>query len=213
LGSEAPPAKEIEMTPHDLLTRLYNLKLAAPLAALLVLAAVAAVGFVSSNAQSTQKEGREIEDRVPKHLPIKVKIKNAEKIKDVSNEDWARDLEIEVENRSDKPIYYMRLLADLPDVRDENNLILGFPLRYGRSALVSYSAALEPDDVPIKPGESHTFKIFERHREGWEMFADRRGLPRSAPKKIRLIFGELNFGDGTGFHTTGGLPVSARSQP
>jgi hypothetical protein len=212
LGSEALAAKEIKVTPHDFLVRLYNLKLAAPLAVLLALVAVTAIGFVSSSAQSTQKEEREIEDRIPKHLPIKIKIKNAEKVKDLGNEDWARDFEIEVENRSDKPIYYMRLLLDLPDVRDEGGLQIRFPLRYGRIELVSYLAPLEPGDVPIKPGDSYTFRIAGPHREGWEMYAGRRGMPRGAPRKLRLIFGELNFGDGTGFHTRGGLPIDVNKK-
>lgn len=144
---------------------------------------------------------RELEDKIPKHLPIKVKVKN------LKNEKWARDLEIEVENRSNKPIYFLLLLLDLPDVLTENNHKLGFPLSYGRGDLVDFSTPLQPDDVPIRPGESYTFKIPERLRQGWERFVTRRGLSKDVPKKVRLVFQVLNFGDGTGFGTTGGVPV------
>src|SRR5678815_3765021 len=42
---------------------------------------------------------------IPKHIPIKVKVKN------INNDKWAHDLEVEVTNKSDKPIYYLSLLV------------------------------------------------------------------------------------------------------
>jgi hypothetical protein len=54
---------------------------------------VCAIGFVSSTAQTPQSgstaaplQERELEDRIPKHLPIKVKVKN------LNNEKWEHDL-------------------------------------------------------------------------------------------------------------------------
>src|SRR4051812_10480391 len=48
----------------------------------------AVFGIMSGAAQSPAKEEREVEDRVPKHLPIKVKVKKEkeEKVKDLSND-------------------------------------------------------------------------------------------------------------------------------
>jgi len=66
-----------------------------------------------------QKEERELEDKIPKHLPIKVKIK-AEKekeFKDVDNPHWARDFELEVKNTGTKPIYRLGLLLLLPETQ------------------------------------------------------------------------------------------------
>jgi hypothetical protein len=160
-----------------------------------------AVGIVPGTAQSSPEE-RELEDKIPKHLPIKVKVKN------LNNEKWARDLEIEITNTSSKPIYYLRLAVSLPDVLTENNLRLTFPLSYGRDDLIDYAAPLQPEDAAIKPGESYTFKIPERLQQGWEDFVKRRGVPKHEPKKVRLVFKSLNFGDGTGFGTTDGLPVA-----
>jgi hypothetical protein len=60
-------------------------------------------------AQELEKEERQLEDAIPKHVPIKVKIK-AEKekaFKDLHNEKWLRDLEIEVTNTGTKPIYFL----------------------------------------------------------------------------------------------------------
>ena len=161
---------------------------------------VCGIGIASSMAQSTPQE-RELKDDIPKHLPIKIKVKN------LNNEKWARDIEIEVENRSDKPIYYLRIAVSLPDVKTENDRPLAFPLSYGRDDLIDFYEPLRPDDVPLKPGATYTFKIPEELQQGWEQFAKRRGVPKEEPKKVRLRFQSLNFGDGTGFTITDGVPV------
>lgn len=152
-------------------------------------------------AQLPQVE-RELEDRIPKHLPFKIKVKN------LKSENWVRDFELEITNTSDKPIYHLRMFVDLPDVKAEDGVNLGFPLRYGRSALNSFSVPIEPDDVPLKPGESYTLKIPESLQLGWESFVKRRGLAREEPKKIKFIFQNLNFGDGTGFRFPSGIPFN-----
>ncbi|MDQ1592511.1 MAG: hypothetical protein QOG71_3138 [Pyrinomonadaceae bacterium] len=190
------------MKPHRILTHLQTFKPTVLAAALLAaFLGLCAFGIVSSTAQSTPKEERELEDKIPKHLPIKVKVKN------LNSEKWARDLEIEIENRSDKPIYYLGLTVILPDVLTENNHKLGFPLQYGRGNLIDYNAPLQRDDVPIKPGESYIFRIPSHLYQEWDRFVTRRALPKNKPKKIRLVFKSLNFGDGTGFGTTDGIPV------
>ena len=191
------------MNPHRLLSRSLHLKSTVLVAAWLILVVGAcAIGIVSGTAQSTRKEERELEDRIPKHLPIKVKVRN------LNNEKWARDVEVEITNIGDKPIYYLGVTVVLPDVLTENNHKLGFPLQYGRGTLIDYSAPIDTDDVPIKPGESYTFKIPEQLQRGWENFVKRRGVPQHEPKKFRLVFKSLNFGDGTGFGTVDGLPVN-----
>jgi hypothetical protein len=159
-----------------------------------------AVGIVSSTAQSTQKEERELEDRIPKHLPIKVKVKN------LNSEKWARDVEVEVTNTGDKPIYHLSLSLFFVDVKMENGDQIGFPLRYGRPEMVDVNVRAIPEDVPIKPGEAYVFKATKGLALGWEKFKTKHNKPH--PKKVGLRFDALNFGDGTGFLTTGGLPVS-----
>src|SRR5947209_4753818 len=72
------------------------------------------ITLTSSTAQS---EERVLEDTIPKHLPIKVKIKKEKEkaFKDLKNEKWLRDFELEVTNTGDKPIYYLGLLIVLPE--------------------------------------------------------------------------------------------------
>lgn len=44
-------------------------------------------GIASNMMQSSQKEEREVEDKTPSRLPIKFKVKNPDKVKDMQNED------------------------------------------------------------------------------------------------------------------------------
>jgi hypothetical protein len=150
-----------------------------------------AVGIVSSTAQSAQKEGRELEDKIPKHLPIKVKVKN------LQNEKWARELEVEVKNDADKPIYFLNMYLILPEAKSPDGKEIGFPLRYGRIELIKFDTPVEPTDVPIQPGATHVFKIAEKNLKGWESLKEN----KPDPKKFRLIITSLNFGDGTGFQS------------
>jgi hypothetical protein len=72
---------------------------------------------------------------------------------------------------------------------------------------VDFKEPIQPTDVPIKPGEKYVLKIPQQLMEGWEAFASHRNLPKSEPKKITMIFQQINFGDGTGFSGTGAVPI------
>ncbi len=192
------------MHPHDPQTLPRQRKFFAPLTILALLIALCGVVIVSSIAQSEKKE-REIEEKIPTHLPIKVKIKKPEKVKDLKNEDWLSDLEVEVINTGTKPIYYLYINLSLPDVVDDDGINYGFILRYGRVELVDLTERLLPDDVPILPKESAVLKVAPIWVEGWK--ASRREGRRSNPKKFVLRFQLLNFGDGTGFMGPTGVPL------
>lgn len=143
---------------------------------------------------------REMEDRVPAHLPIKIKIKN------LQNEHWLRDLEIEVTNKATKPIYYLKISVSMPEITDGGHEI-GYMFRYGRPELIEFIKPILPEDIPIKPGETVVLKVTEREWRGWEDYAASRNLTKSEPKKVVVMFHALNFGDGTGFKYTRGTPV------
>lgn len=142
---------------------------------------------------------RQLEDTTPKHVPIKVKIK-AEKekeFKDLTNDNWLRDLELEVTNTGKKPIYFLALGLSLPETRGPDGNLIGWPLLYGRNELISIDAALKPQDVAIQPGERYVFKIADRFVRGWASLAKDHSIPK--PKKAQIIFQFINFGDGTGY--------------
>jgi hypothetical protein len=158
-----------------------------------------------SIAQSSEE--RELEDKIPKHLPIKVKIKKEKEkeFKDLKNEKWLRDLELEVTNIGDKPIYFLDFLLVMPGIKASTGNEIAFPLRYGRVELGTIENKAEPDDVPIKPGETYIFKAYDSNVLGWDRYKRNNNKPQ--PKKIILHFRVLNFGDGTGFWTTSGIPI------
>jgi hypothetical protein len=136
-----------------------------------------------------------LEAKIPKHLPIKVKVKN------LNSKRWVHDLEVEVTNTSEKPIYFLDFHIILPEVILIDDSV-GFPLRYGRIELIKFTTPLEPGDVPIQPGEVHVFKISKSSAQGWDDLREKKN--KREPKRVRLIFQLLNFGDGTGYADAGG---------
>jgi hypothetical protein len=151
-------------------------------------------------------EQREIENKIPKHLPLKVKLKKEkeEKVKDFKNEDWVREFELEVANISEKPIYFLNMYVLLPEFVNQNGAVKGMPLRYGRMDFVKLDTRPLPDDIAIKPGETYTFKILDQDLRAWSV-RKAAGLAPN-PRKLQFIFASLSFGDGTGFSGTTGLP-------
>lgn len=141
-------------------------------------------------------EEKTLEDKTPQHLPIKVKVKNLNKKR------WAHDIEVEVTNTSDKPIYFLLFYLSLPEVKSSSDIEIAFQLRFGRIELIKFETPLEPSDAAIKPGEVYTFKIPETYAKGWDNLKVKEN--KREPKKIRLIFQLLNFGDGTGYADSGG---------
>ena len=174
------------------------------LLAIFTAASVAAISIFAPSFAKNDEE-REIEDKIPKHLPLKVKLKKEKeaKVKDFKNDAWLFDFELEVTNTSEKPIYFLNMYVLFPEFV-ENGGIKGIPLRYGKMDFIRHDTRPLPDDVPIKPGETCTFKIPDQDLQAW---SNRKaaGLARN-PRKLRLIFASLSFGDGTGFGGTTGLP-------
>jgi len=135
---------------------------------------------------------------VPKHIPLKIKVKN------INNEKWAHDLEIEVTNKSDKPIYYLSFLV-IPQSENLADEDVAFWLHYGRPQLNNFSSPIESTDVPLLPNETCVLKIAESSADGWEGLIAKKKKPQA--KKVGLVFQALNFGDGTGYMDSQGTPV------
>ena len=145
---------------------------------------------------------KRLENSIPRHLPIKVKVNNLDSGK------WAHDLEVVVTNTSNKPIYFLDLHIILPEIKSPSGPNVGFPLRYGRIGFVKFTTPVEPDDVPIQRGGTHTFKIATSSAKGLD-YLKAKGHA-TEPKRIQLIFQVLNFGDGTGYADSGGTPIDIR---
>jgi hypothetical protein len=157
---------------------------------------------MSQSLPSLSSVSTRLRNRVPSHLPLSVKVRN------LSDEKWLENLEVEVRNLSNKPIYFLEFFLEMPEIRDENGVEFVFPLVYGRNQLVSYLAPLEPTDVPISPGETYIYKVDPGQIKGWGKYKAAKGKPE--PRRVDLTFVQLSFGDGTGFEMTNGTPINTR---
>ena len=176
----------------------------------LVLLALMGSAFIAtqlSSGQEPQENERQFEDLIPKHVPIKIKIKKEKEagFKDLNNEQWAREFELEVTNTGTKPIYSLYLYG-ITDIKAAAGFRIVFPLHYEKGGYITTKA--EPTDIPINPGESVSLKIHPGQLDAWDYF--RRHENRPLPKRIQIEFQILSFGDGTGYVGTHGGAVPER---
>jgi hypothetical protein len=153
-----------------------------------------------------QENERELVDLIPKHVPIKIKIKKEKEagFKDLNNEKWAREFELEVTNTGTKPIYALDLLV-LTDVTAAAGFRIVFPLYYGRNELGKITTKAELTDVPINPGEKVTLQIHPNILNAWDY--KRKHENRPLPKRLEVKIESLNFGDGTGYIGNDATPL------
>jgi hypothetical protein len=97
----------------------------------------------------------------------------------------------------------------MPEVISPLGSPYGYNLVYGRPELHDLTKRPLPEDVPLKPGESCILILPEQELAGWE--SSKSHGKAFDPKKVRLIFAGLNFGDGTGFSTTEGKPYPRKA--
>lgn len=200
------------MRPHSILSILQQRLTIVGVALLSLMTVLCGVGLVPGTAQSSQDDPaasvggeREFKSTVPEHVPIRVKLKNEQTFKKRDNDKWARELEIEVKNTGGKPIYFMYMLIVMPEMVDDKGHALTFQVFYGRKALMRLTTPIQPDDVPIRLGESYDLKVSETQWKAFE--ATRHKEKVSNPKKIEFEMQLINFGDGTGVRGQQGSPV------
>lgn len=183
--------------------------LAKRLAAALLLA-VAGVLIITSPAtpSSAALQERIFENRIPAHIPIKIKIKKGKEnsFKDLKNEKWLREFELDVTNTGDKPIYYLEIVMDTGVKFEGSGPEIVFSLTYGRAELGDIVTKATSDDVPIKPGE--TIILTSRSATAWETGVRENRWPEST--KFSAIIQVLSFGDGTGYWGTELYPPPVR---
>jgi len=170
------------------------------------------LGLVQS--ATTQVTKRSFENKIPPHVPLKIKIKKdkEEKALDLNNKNWFRDLEIELTNTSDKPIYFLSLFVEMPDLpQDRPGVVRAFLLTYGRGEFFEQNTKPIPEDIPIKPKDTHTFVIDENQTGGYETWRIRNNT--KDPVKLEIFINHLSYGDGSGFTSLGALPFPFKNNP
>lgn len=182
--------------------------LAKTLAAALVLLVVGVLMLASRlTSSSAAFQERSFENKIPSHIPLKIKIKKEKEqsFKDVKNEEWLREFELELTNTGDKPIYFLYITMGT-NVKVDNGLEMVYPLTYGRAQLGDIVTKATSDDVPIKPGETIYLQIGEVPY--WEKGVREKRWPQST--KFTAKIQVLSFGDGTGYFGTELYPPVSR---
>src|SRR5215207_3183012 len=135
--------------------------------------------------------------------PVKVK-----GVKNLQNEEgWFRDLEVEVQNVSDRPVYFIYVVVSFPDADairiagpDGNVPAKKFALMFGEPRLGDVSNMPWPADPPLNPGDTYVFRMpVEQVRRFESMQADM-NLPSWATNRLEVEVQSVSFGDGTGWH-------------
>lgn len=183
--------------------------LAKTLAAVLVLSVVGVLMLASRlTTSSAALQERIFEDKIPTHIPIKIKIKKEKEksFKDVKNEKWLREFELEVKNTGDRPIYYLEITMNTGVKFDGSGPEIVFPLTYGRAELGDIVTKATSDDVPIKPGE--TIILTTSQATAWEIGISEKRWPEATKFKAEIQV--LSFGDGTGYWGTELYPPPGR---
>jgi len=182
------------------------------LAAALVFSVVGVLITASRlTSSSAALQERILDNGVRQHVPIKIKIKKEKEasFKDLKNEKWVREFELEVTNTGEKPIYYLYL--DLvTDVKMAGRPLV-FSLQYGRAELGDLVSKALPDDIPIKPKETYIFTLHQGQIPAWEKSV-REGRHADATK-LHVALQALSFGDGTGYFGNTPYPLATQTQP
>lgn len=149
-----------------------------------------------------------LQNNVKQDIPIKLNIKKEKEksFKDLKNGKWVSEFELELTNTGDKPISWVYLVLT-SDVQLGGNPAV-FPLVYGsRLELGDIITKAEPEDIPIKPGETHVFTIHPGQIGSWERLVSKGERPDAARLEVDLE--TLSFGDGHGYFVNAPYPSPA----
>ena len=169
---------------------------------------VIAVLFLASGLSNAALQERVFENKIPDRIPIKIKLKKEklESFKDLKNEKWLREFELELTNTGDKPIYFLYITMDTEVKFDGSGPEIVFSLTYGRAELGDIVTKATKDDVPIKPGE--TIILDAGSADAWEQGVREKRWPEATKFKAEIQV--LSFGDGTGYFGTELYPPPGR---
>jgi len=169
--------------------------------------------FTLVQSASPQQAKRTFENKIPGHVPLKVKIKKdkEEKALDPENKNWFRDIEIEITNTSDKPIYFLSMDVIMPELLTDAGVMTTFPLMYGRVEFYDHNTKPSTEDIPIEPKATHVFKFEDHYKAGYEAW--RKKNNKTDPMKLEAWISHLSYGDGTGFTSMSAIPFPFKQDP
>lgn len=140
------------------------------------------------------KQERKLKTRDFKDIPVAfVEVRN------LQSDTWYEDLEIELKNVSDKPIYVLTAYLEFPEDM-VGGTMYGIRLSWGEPKKLDFRKYAAVEAEHVEPGNTLILTIPEMYRKG--LSAMHRMRPQ-ATKNLRLWFEKIYFGDGTGFDSEG----------
>ncbi|MGH9947308.1 MAG: hypothetical protein ACRD6X_08925 [Pyrinomonadaceae bacterium] len=159
------------------------------------------VGIFMLTTTSASGQLTEIENKLPKSVPLEVEFKNYDK------ENWWRDLELKVTNTGKKPIYYLWLILQMNVTNPVSGRQGAISFKFGdlrKFYPASSDGIADANDPAILPNKSYTFYVSAASVKAWDMLSERGDFIE--PRKAELDHGGTRFGDGTGLES-GGSPI------
>ena len=148
--------------------------------------------LVLSSAQSTEDSNQERKFKKKEFdgMPVRVS-----EVRHLQSETWPNELEIEVENVSNRPIYFINAALIFPDDPAPNGAS-GIILKYGKLDNMDIARIAEPEDVHLDPGQKTVLVVSEIYRKG--LLVKQKKTPNNL-KRLVFSFDIVSFGDRTGF--------------
>ena len=156
--------------------------------------------LVLTSAQSSTEE-RTFKKKEFRDMPLRVR-----KVKNLQSETWPNDLEIEIENVSTKPIYFIHAVLEFPDDPAPNGGS-GITLEYGNLENMDIARIAGEGDEHLDPGKTVALVVSDIYRKG--LLAKQRDTPDNM-KRLEFWFHIISFGDGTGFEVSQFLDLRKR---
>jgi hypothetical protein len=144
--------------------------------------------------QESPNEVRKLKIRDFKDMPVSLV-----EVRNLQSETWYEDLEIELKNVSNKPIYFLSAYLEFPDDRWGDS-IYGIRLSWGDPKKLDIRKFADPVADRVEPGKTFVLTIPDMYKKGL------RAMHRMRPhvtKNLRLWCEKTYFGDGTGFEAEG----------
>lgn len=155
-----------------------------------------------STAQSTSNEERKFKIKEFQDMPLRVR-----KVKNLQSKTWPNDLEIEIENISSRPIYFINAVLEFPDDPAPNGSS-GIKFKFGKLENMDISKLAQPKDEHVDPGRTVVLTVSQVYQKG--LMARQQKAPHNF-KKLDFWFEIISFGDGTGYEGSQFLDLKKQS--
>jgi hypothetical protein len=155
-----------------------------------------------STAQSTSNEERKFKIKEFQDMPLRVR-----KVKNLQSKTWPNDLEIEIENISSRPIYFINAVLEFPDDPAPNGSS-GIKFKFGKLENMDIAKLAQPEDEHVDPGRTVVLTVSQVYQKG--LIARQQKAPHNF-KKLDFWFEIISFGDGTGYEGSQFLDLKKQS--